>query len=148
MEGHVASLELSQARPTLLPSVGSAQKSLPKRRNALARLVHRTEAVAGRLSALDVLTTALGVLILDIRDACHQLQLTGIINGNPLQTYQSIDASTKALQAALAVIEHSYPGFEKSRQQLLWPSLPVQDHVSASLQLVALATSLNTRRTR
>jgi len=46
------------------------------------------------------------------------------------------------LQAALAVIEHSYPGFEKSRQLLLWPSLPVQDHVSASLQLVALATSL------
>jgi len=48
----------------------------------------------------------------------------------------------KTLQAALAVIEHSQPGFESHRQQLHWPRLTAQIHAAALLQLTALAISL------
>ena len=50
--------------------------------------------------------------------------------------------STTALRAALAVVEHSLPGFESHRQQLHWPCLTAQTHAATLLQLNVLAASL------
>jgi len=66
----------------------------------------------------------------------------GAQDGNPLQCYCSAEKSTTALRAALAVVEHSLPGFESHRQQIHWPRLTAQIHAAALLQLNALATSL------
>jgi len=53
VEGHIASLELAQARPTLLPLIGGSRESLARRRRTLAQLENRAEAVAHRMTTLD-----------------------------------------------------------------------------------------------
>jgi len=57
VEGHVASLELAHARPTLLPSMGGSRDSLIRRLRTLALLHDRAEAVAHRLTTLDPSST-------------------------------------------------------------------------------------------
>ena len=48
VEGHVASLELAHARPTLVPSMGGSRESLIRRQRTLALLHDRAEVVAHR----------------------------------------------------------------------------------------------------
>ena len=115
VEGHIASLKLIQARPTLLPSVGRVRESPIRRRHNLAQLGNRAEAVAGRLNTLDSSSTLLGTRILDIQAACIRIHKVGAQDGSPLQCYRSIEESTTAMWVALAVcsiavIEHSLPG--------------------------------------
>jgi hypothetical protein len=102
----------------------------------------RAEAVAHRMTTLDPSSTLLGTSIREIRGACSQLHRVGAQVGNPLQCYRSVEKSTTALQAALAVVEHNRTGFESHRQQLHWPRLTAQSHEAALLQLNALAASL------
>jgi len=52
-EGHIASLELAHARPTLPPSMGGSRQSLARRQRTLAQLENRAEAVAHRMTTLD-----------------------------------------------------------------------------------------------
>jgi hypothetical protein len=115
VEGHIASLELIQARPTLLPSAGRVRESPIRRRHNLAQLGNRAEAVAGRLNTLDSSSILLGTRILDIQAACIRIHKVGAQDGSPLQCYRSIEESTTAMWVALAVcsiavIEHSLPG--------------------------------------
>jgi len=145
VEGHIASLELSQARSTILPSTGGSRESLITRWRTLTQVEGRAEAVTNRMMALDSSYTLLGNCILKIRQACsrlHRAWSVGAQDGNPLQCYRSAEESTTALRAALAVIEHSLPGFERHRQQLHWPRLTAHIHAAALLQLTALASSL------
>ena len=53
VEGHIASLELAHARPTLPPSMGGSRQSLARRQRTLAQLENRAEAVAHRMTTLD-----------------------------------------------------------------------------------------------
>ena len=53
VEGHITSLELAHARPTLLPSMGGSRQSLARRQRTLAQLENRAEAVAHRMTTLD-----------------------------------------------------------------------------------------------
>jgi len=77
VEGHIASLELSQARPTLLPSTGGSQESLMRRQRTLTQLEIRAEAVAHRMTALDSSSTLLETCIPEIREACSGLYRGG-----------------------------------------------------------------------
>jgi len=74
--------------------------------------------------------------------------MVGALDGNPLQYYRSVEESTIALQAALAVVEYSIPGFESHRQQLHWLRLTAQTHVAALLQLNVLYNSLHNSANR
>jgi len=112
VEGHVASLELAHARPSLLPSMGGSRESVIRRRRTIAQLNDRAEAVAHRMTTLDPSSTLLGTSIRQIRETCSQLHRVGAQDGNPLQCYRSAEESTTALRAALAVVEHNQPGFE------------------------------------
>ena len=67
VEGHVASLKLAHARPTLLPSMGGSRESLTQRRRILALLNDRAEAVAHKFSTLDPYSTLWGISIREIR---------------------------------------------------------------------------------
>ena len=142
VEGHVASLELAHSRPTLLPSMGGSRESLIRRQRTLALLNDRAEVVAHRLMRLELSSSLWGVRIREIREACFHLHKVGAQVGNPLQCYRSAEEGTTALRAALAVVEHNQPGFERHRQQSHWPRLTAQAHEAALLQLNALATSL------
>jgi len=142
VEGHVASLELSHARPTLLPSMGGSRESLAQRRRTLAQLENRAEEVAHRMTTLDSSSTLLMTCIREIREARSRLPRVGAQDRNPLQCYRLAKESTTALRDVLALVEHSIPGFESHRQQLHWPRLTAQTHAAALLQLNALATSL------
>ena len=73
VEGHVASLELAHARPTLLPSMGGSRESLIRRQRTLALLNDRAEVVAHRLMTLDPSSTLWRTRIREIREACSQL---------------------------------------------------------------------------
>jgi len=143
VEGHVASLELAHASPTLLPSMGGSRESLIRRWRTLALLNNRAEAVAHRLMTLDPSSTLWGTRIREIREACSQLHRVEAQVGNPLQCYRSAEEGTTALRAALAVVEHNRPGFEGHRQQPHWPRLTAQAHEAALLQLNALSDSLH-----
>jgi len=77
VEGHVASLELAHARPTLLPSMGGSRESLIRRQRTLALLNDRAEVVAHRLMTLDPSSTLWGTRIREIREACSQLHRVG-----------------------------------------------------------------------
>jgi len=68
-EGHVASLELAHARPTLLPLMGGSRESLPRRRHTLAQRNDHAEAVAHIMTTLDPSSTLLGTSIHEIREA-------------------------------------------------------------------------------
>ena len=83
VEGHVASLELAYAHPTLLPSMGCSRESLIRRQRTLALLNDRAEAVAHRLMTLDPSSTLWGTRIREIREACSQLHRVGARVGNP-----------------------------------------------------------------
>ena len=117
VEGHVASLELAHARPTLLPSMGGSRESLIRRQRTLALLNDRAEVVAHRLMMLDPSSTLRGIRIREIREACFHLHKVGAQVGNPLQCYRLAEEGTTALRAALAVFEHNRLGFESHRQQ-------------------------------
>jgi len=122
--------------------MGCSGESLIQRRCTLAQLNDRAEAVAHRMTTLDPSSTLWGTSIREIREACSQLHRVRAQVGNPLQCYRSVEKSTTALQAALAVVEHNRTGFESHRQQLHWPRLTAQSHEAALLQLNALAASL------
>jgi len=62
--------------------------------------------------------------------------------GVPFSVPDRSKTVTTAMQVALAVIEHSLPGFEKNRQQLHWLRLTAQAHDAAMTQLTALVTYL------
>jgi len=85
VEGHVTSLELAHARPTLLPSMGCSRESLIRRQRTLALLNDRAEVVAQRLMMLDPSSTLWGTRIHEIREACSHLHRVGAQVGNPLQ---------------------------------------------------------------
>ena len=70
VEGHVASLELAHARPTLLLSMGDSRESLIRRQRTLALLKARAEVVAHRLMTLNLSSTLWGTRIREIREAC------------------------------------------------------------------------------
>ena len=70
VEGHVASLELANARPTLLPSIRGSCESLIRRQRTLALLNDPAEVVAHRLMRLDLSSSLWGVRIREIREAC------------------------------------------------------------------------------
>jgi len=142
VEGHVASLELAHARPTLLPSMGGSREGLIRRQRTLALLNDRAEVVAHRLMRLDLSSSLWVVRIREILEACFHLQKVGAQVQNPLQCYRSTEEGTTALRTTLAVVEHNRPGFERHRQQSHWPRLTAQIHEAALLQLNALATSL------
>jgi len=142
VQGHVASLELAHARPTLLPSMGGSRESLIRRQCTLALLNDRAEVVAHGLMTLDPSSTLWGTRIREIREACSHLHRVGAQVGNPLQFYRSAEEGITALRAALAVVEHNRPGFESHRQQPHWPRRTAQAHEAALLQLNALAASL------
>ena len=144
IEGHIAGLELAEARPSSLPSTEVFHESLTRKQRSLALLEGRAVVVAGRLTALSMSATTLGASIKEILNACSRLQRVGEQEGNPLQCYRSADDSASALRTALAVIEHILPGFESNRQQLHWPRLPARTHSSALTQLTAMVTSLHT----
>jgi len=133
VEGHVASLELAHARPTLLPSMGGSRGSLIQRRRTLALLNDCAEVVAHRLMMLDPSSTLWRTRIHEILEACSQLHRVGALVRNPLQCYRSAEEGTTALRAALAVVEHNRPGFESRRQQPRWPRLTAQTHEAALL---------------
>jgi len=139
VKGHVASLELAHARPTLLPSMRGSRESLIRSQRTLALLNNRAEVVAHRLMTLDPSSTLWGTRIRKIRAACSHLHRVGAQVGNPLQCYRSAEEGTTALRTALAVVEHNRPG--SHRQQLHWPRLTAQAHEAALLQLNALAAS-------
>jgi len=115
VEGHILSLELANARPTLLPSMGGSRESLVRGRCTLAQLENCAEAVAHRMTMLDPSSTVLGTSIREIREACSRVHRVGAQDGNLLQCYHSAEESTTALRAALAVVEHSLPGFKSHR---------------------------------
>jgi len=142
VEGHIASLELAHARPTLLLSMGGSRESLIRRRRTLALLNDRAKDLAHRLMKLDPSSTLWGSRIREIREACSQLHRVGAQVGNPLQCYRLAEECNTALRAALAVVEHNRPGFESHRQQPRWLRLTAQAHNTALLQLNALAASL------
>jgi len=142
VEGHVASLEMAHARPTLLPSMGSSRESLIRCQRTLALLNDLAEVMAHRMMMLDPSSTLWGFRIRESQEACFHLHKVGAQVRNPLQCYRSAEEGTTALQAALAVVEHNRPGFESHRQQPHWPRLTAQDHEAALLQLNALAVSL------
>ena len=142
VKGHVASLELAHARPTLLPSTGDSRESIVRRQSTLALLNDRAEVVAHRLTMLDPSSTPWGTRIREIREACSHIHRVGAQVGNPLQCYRLAEEGTTALRAALAVVEHNRPGFESHRQQPHWPRLTAQAHEAALLRLNALAASL------
>jgi len=142
VEGHVASLELAHAKPTLLPSMGGSRESLIRGQRTLALLNDRAEVVTHRLMRLDQSSSLWGIRIPEIREACFHLHKVGAQVGNPLQCYRSPEEGTTALRAALAVVEHNRPGFESHRQQPHWPRLTAQAHEAALLQFNALAASL------
>ena len=75
VEGHVATLELAHARPTLLPSIAGSREpeSLIRRQHTLALLNDRAEVVAHRLMTLDPSSTLWRTRIREIREACSQL---------------------------------------------------------------------------
>jgi len=100
LEGHIASLELAQARPTLLPSTGGSRESLVRRRRTVAQLENQAEVVAHKLMALDSSSTLLGACIHEIREACSKLHRVGAQDGNPLECYCSAEESTTVLQTA------------------------------------------------
>ena len=75
VEGHVASLELAHARPTLLPSMGGSRESLIRRQRTLALLNDHAEVVAHRLIMLDPSSTLWGIRIREIRRACFHLRV-------------------------------------------------------------------------
>jgi len=114
VEGHITSLELAQARPTLLPLIlpRGSRESLARRWRSLAQLENRAEAAAHRMTTLDSSSTLFWTCIREIREACSRLHRVGAQDGNPLQCYRSAEESTTALRASLAVAEHSLPGFE------------------------------------
>jgi len=87
VEGHVTSLELAHARPTLLPIMGGSRESLIRRQRTLALLNDRAEVVAHRLIMLDPFFTLWGIRIREIREACFHLHKVGTQVGNPLQCY-------------------------------------------------------------
>ena len=91
--------------------------------------------------ALDASLTILGTCILEIQISFSTLHRVGAQEGNPLQCYRSTEESASVLRTALAVIEHSLPGFERNRQQLHWPRLTAQTHSSALIQLTSLSNS-------
>ena len=134
VEGHIASLELARARPTIVPWMGGSRESLARRRSTLAQLENRAEAVAHRMTTLDSSSILLGICIREIRKACSRLHRVGSQDWNPLQCYRSAEENITALRAALAVVEHSLPGFESHRQQHHWPRLTAWTHVVALLQ--------------
>jgi len=103
--------------------MGSSRESLARQRRALAQLENRAEVVAHRMTMLDPSSTLLVTCIREIQEACFRLHRVGAQDGNPLQCYRSAEGSTTALRAALAVVEHSLPGFESHRQQSHWPRL-------------------------
>jgi len=70
VEGHVASLELAHARPTLLLSMGGSRESLIRRQRTLALLKARAEVVAHRLMTLNPSSALWGTRIREIREAC------------------------------------------------------------------------------
>jgi len=82
VEDHIASLELAQAQPTLLPSIGGSRESLARRRRTLAQLENRAEAVAHRMTTLDSFSTLSGTCILEIREACSRLHRGGPWGGS------------------------------------------------------------------
>jgi len=142
VEGHVVSLELAHAHPTLLPSMGGSRESLIRRQRTLALLNDRAEAVAHRLMTLDPSSTLWGTRSREIREACSRLHRVGAQVRIPLQCYHSAEEGTTALRAALSVVKHNQPGFESHRQQPDWSRLTAQAHEAALLQLNALAASL------
>jgi len=77
VEGHIACLELAQARPTLLPSTGGFPESLLRNRRTLAQLENRAEAVAHTMTALDSSSTLLEACIHEILEACSRLHRVG-----------------------------------------------------------------------
>jgi len=84
VEGHVASLELAHARPTLLPSMGGSREIPIRRQRTLALLNDRAEVVAHRLMRLDLSSSLWGVRIREIREACFHLHKVGAQVGNPM----------------------------------------------------------------
>jgi len=80
---------------------------------------------------LDLSSSLWGVRIREIREACFYLHKVGAQVGNPLQCYRSAEEGTTALRAALAVVEHNRPGFERHRQQSHWQRLTAQAHEAA-----------------
>ena len=73
VEGHIASLELAHACPTLLPSMGGSRESLIRRQRTLALLNDHAEVVAHRLMMLDPSSILWGTRIREIREACFHL---------------------------------------------------------------------------
>jgi len=63
VEGHITSLELAHARPTLLPSMGGSRDSLVRRLRTVVQLDNHAEAEAHRMTMLDPSSTLLGTSI-------------------------------------------------------------------------------------
>jgi len=127
-----------QMVPTITGIILGDHQSPNQRHRTIALLNDRAHVVATRLMMLDPSSTLWGVRIHEIRQACLGAQLV-----NPLQCYSSPRACSSALQNALAVVEYSRPGFEKShREQGHWPRLTAEAHEAGLLELDNLALSI------
>jgi len=141
-EGHITSLELLRAYPSLLPSVKSCGENPNKKRQVLVLLMTRMTSIAAKLGVPEQQGALFSPLLREVQEACLDLQRGGRLDGNPSQAYRTTDECTVALQVAMAVVDHNLPGLETQTCNPPLSSRPMQSFVSAAAQLEALTASL------